>query len=60
VAKKGLTAAELLVDEQMLGMLESATKRPQAWMKIGDQMQAAVAKFEMNCLGASLRLTVCG
>jgi hypothetical protein len=25
----------------MLGMAESATNRPKAWLKIGDQMQAA-------------------
>ena len=36
-----LTAAERLLDEQMLKVLESATKRPKAWHKIGDQMHAA-------------------
>lgn len=38
---KTLTAAERLLDEQMLAMLEWASKRPQAWLKIGDHTQAA-------------------
>jgi len=41
VSKKKLSAAERLVDEQMLGMLESATKRPKAWHKIRDRMAVA-------------------
>lgn len=41
VIKKKLTATERLLDERMLRMLESATKRPKAWHKIADQMKAA-------------------
>jgi hypothetical protein len=38
LAKKKLTAAERLVDEQMLAMLEWATEypKPGAWHKIGN------------------------
>jgi hypothetical protein len=36
MAKKKLTKAERLVDEQMLAMLEWASERPKAWHKIGN------------------------
>jgi hypothetical protein len=35
MAKKTLTAAERLVDEQMLAMLEWASERPDKWHNIG-------------------------
>ena len=35
MAKKKLTAAERLVDEQMLAMLEWASDRPDKWHNIG-------------------------
>lgn len=41
VTKQTLTAAERLLDKQMLGMLESAAHRPQSWLKIGDRIKAA-------------------
>ena len=34
--KKKLTAAERLVDEQMLAMLEWASDRPDKWHRIGN------------------------
>jgi hypothetical protein len=36
MAKKKLTAAERLIDEQMLAMLEWASDHPKAWHKIGN------------------------
>jgi hypothetical protein len=35
MAKRKLTAAERLVDEQMLAILEWASDRPDKWHKIG-------------------------
>jgi hypothetical protein len=35
VAKKKLTAAERLIDEQMLALLEWAAKHPKRWHDIG-------------------------
>jgi hypothetical protein len=36
MAQKKLTAAERLIDEQMLAMLEWASDRPDKWHKIGN------------------------
>jgi hypothetical protein len=36
MAKKKLSAAERLVDEQMLAMLEWASERPGKWQRIGN------------------------
>jgi hypothetical protein len=36
MAKKKLSAAERMVDEQMLAMLEWTTERPDKWHKIGN------------------------
>lgn len=36
MAQKKLTAAERLIDEQMLAMLELASDRPDKWHKIGN------------------------
>jgi len=46
VAKKKLTAAERLVDEQMLAMIEWASEHPEKWQPIG-KLPATVKAAEL-------------
>ena len=53
--KKKLTAAERLLQRQMLAMLEWASERPDKWQKIGDRERAAELLAKRGVIGSGRR-----